>query len=135
MVKSDNNNNNSINNVIARKQAPNDGSKFYRDLNQRASMRLPSETASMLQRHASERLSHRVMPSHFQYPYGSNVNQHGYQYQPQANNNNNNNGNNGNNCQSAYQNYQPFSQQHHQSQLAAAAAAAAAVSLLNLSSA
>jgi hypothetical protein len=132
VVKSDNNNNNSINNVIARKQAPNDGSKFYRDLNQRASMRLPSETASMLQRHASERLSHRVMPSHFQYPYGSNVNQHGYQYQPQANNNNNNNGNN---CQSAYQNYQPFSQQHHQSQLAAAAAAAAAVSLLNLSSA
>jgi len=130
VVKSDNNNNNSINNVIARKQAPNDGSKFYRDLNQRASMRLPSDTASMLQRHASERLSHRVMPSHFQYPYGSNVNQHGYQYQPQANNNNNNNGNN---CQSAYQNYQPFSQQHHQSQLAAAAAAAAAVSLLNLS--
>lgn len=111
------------NNKSMKKHPTNDGARFYRDLNQRASMRLPSESSSMLQRHASERLSHRIMPSNFQYP----INNNGYQYQSQQQQQQQQQSNSNYQSQ-AYQSYQPFSQQHHQSQLAAAAAAAAAVS-------
>lgn len=111
-------------NKSIKRHPTNDGARFYRDLNQRASMRLPSESSSMLQRHASERLSHRIMPSNFQYP----LNNNGYQYQSQQQQQQQHQQSNNNYQSQAYQNYQPFSQQHHQSQLAAAAAAAAAVS-------
>lgn len=77
-------------------------------------MRVPSASISMIQRHASERLSCRI-PNHSQY---SN-NQNNYQYQQ-----------NYQNPQFVKQqsNYQPVNK-NHQNQLAAAAAAAAAVSL------
>ncbi len=94
------------------------GAKFCRDMPQRSSMRLPSESSNWLQRQASERLSHRVMPS---YQYGNKrISQyeqastqqvyHGGSYQPAGH-------------------QQPFSNHLQQSQLAAAAAAAAAVIL------
>lgn len=94
-------------------------SNFYREPAslQRSSMRLSSEGPNnWLQRNASERLSHRVIPTH-QYrnsqheaPTGNYQSIQGFQCSAQ---------------------HQPFSKHHQQNQLAAAAAAAAAVSFHN----
>ena len=85
---------------------------FYRENTHRQSMRLPSEAASMIQRDASERLSHRIIPSITKYLQQFQSNQT-HAANPALRNTN-------------YQtkNYPPFWQTHYQNQLAAAAAAA-----------
>ncbi len=104
---------------------------FYRDMSHRNSMRLPSDSTKWLQRQASERLSHRVMPtcqfnsdrkSYYDQATAQQAYQQTQNYHVQSN--------------PALKNYQqlnnqqPFSNHLQQSQLAAAAAAAAAVIFL-----